>query len=97
MAVTRTSPVARRTPIKPSGTAVQGFGQTSRTDRWAVAPTVIAVGFGAFIVYTLFSALIWGPVFGVPYEVDGYLSPFFSPLIGAAVLPWWFSPAILIL
>ena len=41
--------------------------------------------------------MFWGPVFGAPYEVDGYLSPFFSPLIVADVLPWWFSPAILIL
>jgi hypothetical protein len=58
---------------------------------------VIAIGFGAFIVYTLFSAFLWGPVFGVGYEADGYLSPFFSPLIGANFLPSWFSPAILIL
>ena len=37
------------------------------------------------------------PLFGVDYEVDGYLSPFFSPLIGQGILPAWFSPAILIL
>jgi hypothetical protein len=86
-----------RTPLKPPGTAAQGFGRTSRRDTWALAPTVTAIGFSAFIVYTLFSAFLWGPVFGVAYEVDGYLSPFFSPLIGADFLPAWFSPAILIL
>jgi hypothetical protein len=97
MAVTRASTTIRRTPIKPPGTAPQGFGRTSRTDSWALAPTAVAIGFGAFILYSLFSAFLWGPLFGVAYEVDGYLSPFFSPLIGADILPWWFSPAILIL
>ena len=85
------------TPAKRAGTAPQGFGRTSRRDAWWLQPAVVAIGFGAFILYSLFSALVWGPVFNAPYEVDGYLSPFFSPLIGQGVLPWWFSPAILIL
>ena len=33
----------------------------------------------------------------MPYEVDGYLSPFFSPFFANAPLPAWLSPAILIL
>ncbi|MFL5778618.1 MAG: succinate dehydrogenase [Chloroflexota bacterium] len=86
-----------RTPLKPAGTALRGFGATSRVDRWPIEPIITAIGFGAFVVYSLFSALIWGPVFGAPYEAQGYLSPFFSPLIAPAQLPWWFSPAILIL
>ena len=50
-------------------------------------------GSRAFIVYSLFSALLLGPGrSGVGYEADGYLSPFFSPLIGPGVLPAWFSP-----
>src|ERR687896_2205496 len=81
----------------PKGTALQGLGATQRRDLWFVQPGIIAMGFGAFIAYSLFSALIWEPVFGVDYEVDGYLSPFFSPLIFQDVLPWFFSPAILIL
>ncbi len=84
-------------PLKPAGTARQGWGVTSRIDDWATEPTIVALGFGAFIVYSLFSALVWGPVFGAGYEVDGYLSPFFSPLIKPDWLPAWFSPAILIL
>ena len=32
-----------------------------------------------------------------PYEVDGYLSPLFSPLIAARCLPWLVSPGLLIL
>lgn len=85
------------TPLKPAGTARQGLGATSRRDDWRTEPLIVAVGFTAFILYTLFSALIWGPVFSAPYEVDGYLSPFFSPLIRPDWMPWWFSPAILIL
>jgi hypothetical protein len=81
----------------PQGTAQQGLAATSRRDPWWLVPGIIAAGFGLFIVYSLFSALLWEPIFGVPYEVDGYLSPFFSPLIFQGQLPWWFSPAILIL
>jgi hypothetical protein len=81
----------------PRGTALQGLAATSRRDPWWIQPGIVATGFGLFIAYSLFSALIWEPVFGVPYEVDGYLSPFFSPLIFEEALPWWFSPAILIL
>jgi hypothetical protein len=81
----------------PRGTARQGLGATSRRDPWWIQPGIIASGFGLFIAYTLFSALLWEPVFGVAYEVDGYLSPFFSPLIFRDSLPWWFSPAVLIL
>jgi hypothetical protein len=86
-----------QTPMKPPGTARQGLGATTRLDDWATEPLIVALGFGAFILYTLFSALVWGPVFGVGYESHGYLSPFFSPLIRPDWLPSWFSPAILIL
>ncbi len=82
---------------KPFGTAPRGVGATSRRDRWWFEPGVTAVVFTAFILYSLFSAFLWLPLFGAPYEVDGYLSPFFSPLIGQDVLPSWLSPAILIL
>jgi hypothetical protein len=82
---------------KPAGTAQRGFGTTLRLDRWSVEPALIGIGFAAFIVYSLISSLLWLPEFGVPYEVDGYLSPFFSPLIAPGFLPAWFSPAILIL
>jgi hypothetical protein len=90
-------PASIRLPRKPAGTARQGFGATSRIDDWATEPGIVAVGFTAFILYSLFSALLWYPLFGVAYEVDGYLSPFFSPLIRPDWMPGWFSPAILIL
>jgi hypothetical protein len=90
-------PASLRLPRKPPGTASQGFGRTSRIDDWATEPGIVAFGFTAFIVYSLFSALLWYPLFGVAYEVDGYLSPFFSPLIHPDWMPTWFSPAILIL
>lgn len=91
------SATARPIETGPGGTARRGLGVTARLDRWWASPALVATGFGAFVVYSLFSALIWSPVFNVPYEAQGYLSPFFSPLIGQGVLPWWFSPAILIL
>jgi hypothetical protein len=68
------------------GTARQGFGATTRRDPWWVGPTATALAFGAFVVYSIFSAFLWYPLFGAPYHVDGYLSPFFSPLIGEGVL-----------
>jgi hypothetical protein len=81
----------------PQGTARQGLGATSRRDPWWLVPGIIATGFGAFIAYSLFSALVWEPLFHVPYLADGYLSPFFSPLIRPSWMPTWISPAVLIL
>jgi len=83
--------------MKPPGTAGLGFGATSRRDSWIRFPSLVGIGLAAFIVYSLFSAFLWGPLFGVGYEADGYLSPFFSPLLGVGILPAWLSPAILIL
>ena len=40
---------------------------------------------------------MWTPLFGTAYEVDGYLSPLFSPLIAPAWLPAFISPGLLIL
>jgi hypothetical protein len=86
-----------RPATKPAGTAERGFGATLRLDRWSVQPAVVGLVFTAFIIYSLISSLVWLPAFGVPYEAEGYLSPFFSPLIVPGLLPSWFSPAILIL
>ena len=82
---------------KPPGTARQGFGQTLRMDRWSLQPMIVGLVFTGFIIWSLVSALLLTPYFGFAYEVDGYLSPFFSPLIVLPALPSWFSPAILIL
>jgi hypothetical protein len=68
------------------GTARQGFGATSRRDAWWVGPTATGAVFGAFVLYSMFSAFLWYPLFGAPFETHGYLSPFFSPLIGGNVL-----------
>jgi hypothetical protein len=87
------------TPIAtgPGATAPPGFGATRRRDQWWLEPGIIAFGFTAFVLYSLFSSLIWEPIFHVPFETDGYLSPFFSPLLELGFLPDWFSPAILVL
>jgi hypothetical protein len=68
-------------------TARQGFGETTRRDAWWISPAAVAIGFTAFVLYSLFSAFLWNALFGAPIEVQGYLSPFFSPLIGQGILP----------
>ncbi len=85
------------TVLKPAGTAARGLGRTLRRDRWWVAPGVQGIVFTICATYLFFSGLIWTPLTGLPYEVDGYLSPLYSPLIIISWLPSWFSPAILIL
>ena len=90
-------PVPKGAATKPRGTARQGFGTTLRVDRWVLGPALVGLGFTTFIVWSLISAFLLIPFFGVPYEAQGYLSPFFSPLIVLPFLPAWFSPAILIL
>jgi hypothetical protein len=69
------------------GTARQGFGLTTRRDAWWFPPLLSGLVFTAFLVYSTFSAFFWQPLFGAPIEAEGYLSPFFSPLIGAGILP----------
>jgi hypothetical protein len=83
----RASPTSEYDIAPPWRTARQGFGATTRRDAWWVGPTVTGVVFGAFVLYSLFSAFLWHPLFGAPIETQGYLSPFFSPLIGAGVFP----------
>ena len=78
--------MATTTPaVEPSG-----FGATLRRDAWWLQPLAVAVGLGAFGVYSFWAA--WQ---GNNYEWGPYLSPFYSPLI---LVEWWkFSPAFLIL
>jgi hypothetical protein len=80
----------------PRGIAWQGFGDTARRDDWWVAPALQGTAFGLFVLYSVFSAFLWQPLFGVPYETQGYISPFFSPLFAQTLLPP-LTPAILIL
>jgi hypothetical protein len=89
--------VEPRPASKPPGTARQGFGTTLRVDRWSLRPLAIALGLTGFIIYATISAVFLIPEFGFPYEAEGYRSPFFSISLGEAVLPGWFSPAILVL
>jgi hypothetical protein len=82
---------------KPRGTAQQGFGKTNRRDTWAIYPVVQAIVFTVCASYLTFSGVIWNPIGGPAYEVDGYLSPLFSPLIVFPNMPTWLSPGLLIL
>jgi hypothetical protein len=88
---------AIRTPAKPAGTALQGIGRTRRRDVWWLAPTVQGIVFTICAGYLFISGIVLTPLFGTAYEVDGYLSPLFSPLIKPDWLPTWISSGLLIL
>ncbi len=85
----------------------RSFLETRRRDVWWVQPIVVFLGFSAFIVYST-----WAAFQNAHYTFEGYLSPFYSPLLfggeghhQALFGPkpgWWpaiipFSPALLIL
>jgi hypothetical protein len=86
-----------RPPYKPAGTAAQGFGETSRRDGWWSSPLGVGFWLAVLVLYSVFSALFWKPVFGVAFEQDGYASPFYFPLFKDVGLPFGLSPAILTL
>jgi hypothetical protein len=86
-----------RLPRKPAGTARQGLGATNRLDDWALAPGAQAVLFTVCATYLFVSGILFTPLFGTPYLVDGYLSPLFSPLLRPDWLPTWLSPGLFIL
>jgi len=88
---------ARPIDTRPGSTARRGLGATARRDRWWIAPTVQGTLFTICAAYLTFSGVFWTPLFGTEYEVDGYLSPLFSPLIFPELLPGWLSPGLLIL
>ena len=90
-------PASLRLPRKPAGTAPQGLGATRRRDDWALAPGVQATLFTVCATYLFVSGILLTPLLGTPYEVDGYLSPLFSPLIRPDWLPTWLSPGLFIL
>ena len=88
---------AIRTPAKPAGTAPSGLGRTRRPDAWWLAPTVQGILFTFLAGYLFFSGIVWTPLFGTDYHVDGYLSPLFSPEFKPDWLPSWISPGLFIL
>ncbi len=90
-------PASLRLPRKPPGTARQGLGATSRIDNWTLAPGIQAILFTVCATYLFVSGILLTPLLGTPYEVDGYLSPLFSPLIRPDWLPTWISPGLFIL
>jgi hypothetical protein len=84
-------------PRKPSGTTPSGLGVTRRRDAWWVAPSLQGLLFTVCATYLFVSGILLTPLFGTPYEHEGYLSPLFSPLIRPDWLPSWISPGLLIL
>ena len=67
-----------------------GFAATERRDAWWVAPLVQGLLLATLICYAN-----WAAFQGRNYQVGGYLSPLYSPLITLSWFP--FSPAFLIL
>ncbi|MEX1168784.1 MAG: succinate dehydrogenase [Chloroflexota bacterium] len=86
-----------RPPRKPTGTAPQGLGATSRKDDWWSSPLGVGFWLAVLVLYSGFSALLWKPLFGAPYEVGPYLSPFLLPFFRDLGLPFDVSPAIVTL
>ncbi len=77
------------TETQPAEAATKPWA-TQRKDNWWVEPALVAIGFSLFIIYATIRAFQ-----NQYFEVDNYLSPFYSPKL---VFDWWkFSPAILIL
>lgn len=70
----------------------EGLGETERRDGWWIAPLVVFIGLGIFVVWATFRAFE-----GRFYEWGPYLSPFYSPLIDPEHHWWPFSPALLVL
>jgi hypothetical protein len=75
---------------QPQGLSRGGFAATERRDLWWL-PTLTQ----GLLLLILISYANWAAYQGNNYQVGGYLSPLYSPLIGADWLP--FSPAFLIL
>ena len=74
----------------PQALRATGLGATQRRDAWWVAPLVQGLGLATLITYAN-----WAAFQGNNYQVGGYLSPLYSPLITVDWFP--FSPALLIL
>jgi hypothetical protein len=86
-----------RPPHKPAGTAPQGLGATARKDDWWSSPLGVGFWLAVLVLYSVFSALLWQPLFGAPYEAGPYLSPFLLPFFRDLGLPFGVSPAIVTL
>ncbi len=76
---------------------VLGLGNTLRKDAWWIGPAITVTILVGFIVYATFRAFEnkW-------YELDAYLSPFYSPFIDTSFAKAWglpitLTPAMLIL
>ena len=82
-------PAARRAQ-GPAAQAARHGGARVRRDQpqrpgGGSAPALQGTVFTVCATYLFISGVLLTPLFNTPYEVDGYLSPLFSPLIVAAV------------
>jgi hypothetical protein len=77
-------------PAIPLPLQQRTFGETSRRDRWWVAPALVLLVLSGFIVYAT-----WRAFEAANYWVPNtnYLSPFFSPELLGPSPHAWFGPA----
>jgi hypothetical protein len=71
---------------------ITSFGATDRRDAWWIYPLMTGLGLLGFVLYASYAGMS-----NAHYEYANYLSPFYSPLIKPSWLPWFVSPAALIL
>ena len=76
--------------VQAHGLRRDGFAATERRDSWWVAPLGQGLALFGLICYAN-----WAAYQGTNYQVGGYLSPLYSPLITVSWFP--FSPSFLIL
>jgi hypothetical protein len=65
----------------------RGFGETTRRDRWWLAPVAVAVTLTAFGLYAT-----WAALQNAHYTFGPYLSPFYAPEIFGDSPHAWFGP-----
>lgn len=65
----------------------RSFGQTSRKGLWWLAPLLVFLGLGGFVVYAT-----WAAFQGTHYRWGPYLSPFYSPELFGGSGHSWFGP-----
>ena len=91
-------PSTGTTPGHYRGTGLgQRLGGSERTDAWWVKPLAQALGLAILIGYANWAAFLGADHYHYVENGRHYLSPFFSPYVRPGWLPFWFSPALVIL
>ncbi len=63
------------------------FGETERRDWWWIEAIIVVIVFSSFLAYGT-----WAAFQNEHFEHQGYLSPFYSPLLWGESMHAWFGP-----